>query len=103
MQLIGGAIGKRRKLKVRLLAQGGKTLSPLEPKEYKEAFESLDINELKGDIEKVLTDSKSWWPADFGHYGGLFVRLAWHSAGTYRIRDGRRGANRGTFEALPYF
>jgi len=96
-------MGKRRKLKVRLLTQGVKTLSPLEPKEYKEAFESLNINELKRDIEKVLTDSKSWWPADFGHYGGLFVRLAWHSAGTYRIKDGRRGANKGLLRLYPIF
>lgn len=62
---------------------------------YAEAFNSLDQKALKKDIEKVLTDSQDWWPADWGHYGGLFIRMAWHSAGTYRIHDGRGGADGG--------
>ncbi|MCP1726605.1 catalase-peroxidase [Natronospira proteinivora] len=60
--------------------------------DYAEAFESLDLEAVKADIEEVMTDSQDWWPADWGHYGGLFIRMAWHSAGTYRIFDGRGGA-----------
>lgn len=60
---------------------------------YAEAFNSVDIKVLKKDIENVLTDSQDWWPADWGHYGGLMIRLAWHNAGTYRIYDGRGGAD----------
>lgn len=69
---------------------------------YAEAFNSVDIKALKNDIENVLTDSQNWWPADWGHYGGLMIRLAWHNAGTYRIYDGRGGADGGQqrFEAL---
>ncbi|MGZ5254461.1 MAG: peroxidase family protein, partial [Flavitalea sp.] len=59
---------------------------------YQDAFNSIDYNALKKDIEKLLTDSKDWWPADFGNYGPLFIRMAWHSAGTYRTGDGRGGS-----------
>src|SRR5690606_41887162 len=62
---------------------------------YAQEFLSLDLNEVKKDIEAVMTDSRDWWPADFGHYGGLFIRMAWHSAGTYRIHDGRAGSRSG--------
>ena len=62
---------------------------------YAEEFLSLDLDALKKDIEAVMTNSQDWWPADFGHYGGLFIRMAWHSAGTYRIHDGRGGAGSG--------
>lgn len=60
--------------------------------DYAEEFETLDFDEVKADVEAVLTDSKDWWPADYGHYGPLFIRMAWHSAGTYRTVDGRGGA-----------
>ena len=62
---------------------------------YAEEFLSLDLDAVKKDIEAVMTNSQDWWPADFGHYGGLFIRMAWHSAGTYRIHDGRGGAGSG--------
>ena len=62
---------------------------------YDREFASLDVEALKRDITEVLTTSQSWWPADFGHYGGLMIRMSWHSAGTYRIYDGRGGASDG--------
>ncbi len=68
---------------------------------YKKEFESLDLNAVKKDLEDLMTDSQEWWPADFGHYGGFFIRMAWHSAGTYRIQDGRGGAGRGQQRFAP--
>jgi catalase-peroxidase len=68
---------------------------------YAEEFKSLDLNAVKKDIEAVMTNSQDWWPADFGHYGGLFIRMAWHSAGTYRIHDGRGGAGSGQLRFAP--
>jgi catalase-peroxidase len=68
---------------------------------YAEEFKTLDLKAVKKDIEQVMTDSQDWWPADFGHYGGLFVRMAWHAAGTYRIHDGRGGAGSGMQRFAP--
>ncbi len=68
---------------------------------YREALKALDVNALKKDVKALLTDSQDWWPADWGHYGGLMIRMAWHSAGTYRIADGRGGAGHGNQRFAP--
>ena len=69
--------------------------------DYAKEFESLDLNAVIKDLQALMTDSQDWWPADFGHYGGLFIRMAWHSAGTYRIGDGRGGGGRGQQRFAP--
>ena len=89
-------------LNLKMLHQNPPTSNPLgEDFNYAEAFNTLDLDAVKQDIEKVMTTSQEWWPADYGHYGPLFIRMAWHSAGTYRIGDGRGGAASGTLRFAP--
>lgn len=89
-------------LNLSILRQNSELSNPMDAGfDYKEAFSSMDYNALKEDIRKVLTDSQDWWPADYGHYGGLFIRMAWHSAGTYRTGDGRGGSRSGQQRFAP--
>ncbi|MCX5249523.1 MULTISPECIES: catalase/peroxidase HPI [unclassified Streptomyces] len=90
------------KLNLKILAKNPAVANPLgEDFDYAAAFQSLDLAAVKQDIAEVLTDSKDWWPADFGHYGPFMIRMAWHSAGTYRISDGRGGAGAGQQRFAP--
>src|SRR5450755_3411102 len=89
-------------LNLNLLAQHSALSDPMGKNfNYAEEFKSLDYNGLKKDLAALMTDSQDWWPADFGHYGPLFIRMAWHSAGTYRIGDGRGGAGAGQQRFAP--
>ena len=89
-------------LRLDLLQQHSSKSDPMGPDfDYARAFATLDLAALKRDLTALMTDSQDWWPADFGHYGGLFIRMAWHSAGTYRIGDGRGGAGRGQQRFAP--
>jgi catalase-peroxidase len=90
------------RLKIELLSQHSTKSDPMDGDfDYAEEFKSLDLAAVKADLAKLMTDSQDWWPADFGHYGPLFVRMAWHSAGTYRIQDGRGGGGRGQQRFAP--
>ena len=89
-------------LNLKVLHQNSPQSDPMgEEFNYAEEFKTLDLDALKQDIEAVMTKSQEWWPADYGHYGPLFIRMAWHSAGTYRIGDGRGGASSGTLRFAP--
>jgi catalase-peroxidase len=89
-------------LNLRILHQNSPLSDPMDQEfNYAEEFKTLDLDALKKDIEAAMTTSQDWWPADYGHYGGLFIRMAWHSAGTYRIGDGRGGAASGTLRFAP--
>ena len=89
-------------LDLSILRQNSSLSNPMgEDFNYLKEFESLDYFALKKDIETVMTDSKDWWPADYGNYGGLFIRMAWHSAGTYRTGDGRGGTRAGQQRFAP--
>jgi len=101
-----GTIANQRwwpnQLNLRALHQNSALSDPMgEGFDYAEEFAKVDLDELKQDIEEVMTTSQDWWPADYGHYGPLFIRMAWHSAGTYRIDDGRGGGASGTLRFAP--
>jgi catalase-peroxidase len=91
-----------KRLNVSILHQRSSKSDPMGPEfDYAQAFDQLDYAALKKDLLALMTDSQDWWPADWGHYGGLFIRMAWHSAGTYRISDGRGGAGTGNQRFAP--
>ena len=91
-----------RQLKLGILHQHAPASNPMDPDfNYAEAFQKLDYKALKQDLYALMTDSQDWWPADWGHYGGLFIRMAWHSAGTYRTGDGRGGGGTGNQRFAP--
>jgi catalase-peroxidase len=90
------------RLRLELLHQHSSKSNPMgKDFKYAEEFKSLDYKALKKDLVKLMADSQDWWPADFGHYGGLFIRMAWHAAGTYRVTDGRGGGGRGQQRFAP--
>jgi catalase-peroxidase len=89
------------RLQLNILRQHQPASSPLKDFDYAAAFKTLDYAALKKDLQQLMTDSQEWWPADFGHYGGLFIRMAWHSAGTYRVFDGRGGGGQGQQRFAP--
>ena len=102
----GGGIANRdwwpNQLKLNILRQHSSLSNPMgEGYDYAKEFESINMKELIKDVDAVMTDSQDWWPADYGHYGPFFIRMAWHSAGTYRIHDGRGGAGSGTQRFAP--
>src|ERR687893_318983 len=104
----GGARGRRNRewwpdaLDIEMLHRNPPLSDPMgKDFDYAKEFESLDLDAVIKDLHAVMTDSQEWWPADFGHYGPLFIRMAWHSAGTYRINDGRGGAASGTIRFSP--
>lgn len=91
-----------KRLNLKILRQHCSSSNPYGPDyNYKKEFENLDINAVKKDLKELMINSQDWWPADFGHYGGLMIRLAWHSAGSYRIYDGKGGARNGDIRFPP--
>lgn len=89
-------------LNLKILHQNSSLSNPMGKKfDYAKEFKKLNLKAIKKDLYALMTDSQEWWPADYGHYGGLFIRMAWHSAGTYRIADGRGGAGNGTQRFAP--
>jgi catalase-peroxidase len=88
-------------LNLDILHQHDTKVNPLGDFDYREAVKSLDFEAVKADVKALMTDSQDWWPADYGHYGGLMIRLAWHSAGSYRLADGRGGGGHGNIRFAP--
>jgi catalase-peroxidase len=104
--IAGGGTSNRdwwpNQLNLRILHQHSHKSNPMgEDFNYAEEFKKLDLEAVKKDLYALMTDSQDWWPADYGHYGGLFIRMAWHSAGTYRQGDGRGGAGSGNQRLAP--
>ena len=89
-------------LNIKMLHNNPAAGVPMDPDfDYAQAFGSLDLDAVVGDLTELMTNSQDWWPADYGHYGPFFIRMAWHSAGTYRIQDGRGGAGAGLQRFAP--